>query len=311
MDNLVARISALECENVSKTSNNEDRENENQMELSPEVEDEPEKFMCSKCEFMCDNDTALRNHNKNVHNEHHGDQKLDDGSLIDGSWLCKECSFQTNKETNLRKHMENSHKFICSICDKTFTFKTPFMLHKRNEHDQSVDLCKDYLNNKCPYEKAECWYHHREKEKPKTQSNIPEPNSNATVKSSNSTTKFKPCKFLPNCPYGEKCFYNHDPVPSGVFLCYECGFQVKSVEDLMSHRKKEHQAKMCQKFLDNSCRYNEHSCWFSHKKQTSQNNVDFQPLVNQDPPDLENKMTHILQEMTSLLSLMSRPTNQI
>ena len=219
------------------------------MDLSEERDEEPKKFMCSNCEFIGSESKSLQDHKKTVHNQSHDNEIQDDSS-----WLCKDCSYQTNKESNLRIHIEKSHVFICTICNKTFTFKTPFMIHKRNEHDESVDICEDYLNDKCPYEKEKCWYHHREKDKPKhTQpeasgSTNNQHNMATQINRSNDAMKFKPCKFLPNCPFGEKCFYSHKPVSAGVLVCYECGYEVKSVHELMSHRKTEHKTKFVKSF---------------------------------------------------------------
>ena len=35
--------------------------------------------------------------------------------------------------------------------------------------------------------------------------------------------QFIPCKFMPNCQHGERCYYSHEPRVANVFPCFECG----------------------------------------------------------------------------------------
>ena len=99
IDNLEKRISSLEKTDMAQ-SVEEVNTTENDMELSEERAEEPEKFMCSNCEFIGAESKSLQDHQKTVHNQSHDNEIQDDSS-----WLCKDCSYQTNKESNLRIHI--------------------------------------------------------------------------------------------------------------------------------------------------------------------------------------------------------------
>ena len=61
---------------------------------------------------------------------------------------------------------------------------------------------------------------------------------------------FKPCTNLPDCQYASKCIFNHSKVDSNIFVCYECGDELKTFNDLMAHRKNSHTLNKCVKFLE-------------------------------------------------------------
>ena len=71
-----------------------------------------------------------------------------------------------------RKHSEkvsNCWKFLegccpfgednCSICDENFKTQTILMKHRKSEHGNSIEKCKN--NEGCLF-KNECWYKHEE-----------------------------------------------------------------------------------------------------------------------------------------------------
>ena len=55
--------------------------------------------------------------------------------------------------------IETSIEFYCQHCNKVFNVKSEFMKHRKQQHLQSVALCRENNNNKCRF-KNECWYRH-------------------------------------------------------------------------------------------------------------------------------------------------------
>ena len=104
---------------------------------------------------------------------------------------------------------------------------------------------------------------------------------------------FKPCKNIPQCPYEDKCIFNHNKIDPNMFLCFECGQQFKTFSDLMFHRKKEHTVNQCLKYSENKCKYTNDGCWYNHTRPSTQKDqqsvgwkptTPVQPSVFQVPP---------------------------
>ena len=109
---------------------------------------------------------------------------------------------------------------------------------------------------------------------------------------------FKPCRNLPDCPYENNCIFNHQEVNKNMFLCYECGFEYKSLSDLMFHRKTHHNVNECIKFNENKCKFTDESCWYTHNEQQNIMNKDnkqqdthkqgfWDPPSSSDPPTVQ------------------------
>ena len=74
------------------------------------------------------------------------------------------------------------------------------------------------------------------------------------------------------CPYDETCWFRHEIKSREknkelTFICNVCKTIFESRNDLMMHKKKEHEGKieMCKFIKKGNCTYDE-KCWFSHKK---------------------------------------------
>ena len=152
----------------------------------------------------------------------------------DGDWNCKNCSFQTNSESNLKNHEQTTgHK----IWEETAI--------KVSQPSIKCNICQKEFPNE-----NEIALHKRKDHK-----------------------SFKPCRNLPNCPYGSECKFNHQPT-TDKFICYDCGEEFPHLKNLMAHRKKHHTMNSCEKFLRNECPFTNEACWFNHTNPIDPTNED-------------------------------------
>ena len=132
---------------------------------------------CPRCDYQAEDKYDMDGHEWS---EHEDDE--------DGIIICKICEEKFANVANLMKHkkmkhrerVENCHNynnggcpfedircwflhlrsndtFKCTICDQTFLSQSNFMLHRRQHHIETVQICKN--GEKCIYKKA-CWYKH-------------------------------------------------------------------------------------------------------------------------------------------------------
>ena len=152
---------------------------------------------------------------------------------------CDKCSFKTDTKEQMNKHMQSSHKQV--ECDK-FSFKTETK-EQMNKHMQSSH--KDLTPIKCSF----C-----------PDSFIEKKNLFAHKKQRHPT--YQPCRNGQNCAYIESCSFNHTAVTDGASICYHCGKEFKSNNDLVNHRKNDHSDIICTKFLKGQCK--KEPCWYMH-----------------------------------------------
>ena len=50
--------------------------------------------------------------------------------------------------------------FKCYICGDTFRLKGEMMVHKKSKHTESTRFCNLFLDTKCPFKDASCWFRH-------------------------------------------------------------------------------------------------------------------------------------------------------
>lgn len=64
----------------------------------------------------------------------------------DQEYNCEECAFQGTSETVLNKHIQLKHRLQngikCRNCSKTFQNKPDLMIHRKNEHYDSIAPCR-------------------------------------------------------------------------------------------------------------------------------------------------------------------------
>ena len=82
-----------------------------------------------------------------------------------------------------------------------------------------------------------------------------------------------------------------------MFLCYECGAELKTFGELMFHRKNKHTMNPCLKYVADTDKFTDTNCWYNHgiskKQKAPEDNIDknlnaskasSQPLVFWDLP---------------------------
>jgi hypothetical protein len=80
-------------------------------------------------------------------------------------------------EECLYRHIENGEsdssdasqaqqdmKYTCKTCNNEFHNKNDMMMHKKREHPNTVNVCKDLLTKSCRKGPMSCWYHHEQRE---------------------------------------------------------------------------------------------------------------------------------------------------
>ena len=85
-----------------------------------------------------------------------------------------------------------------------------------------------------------------------------------------------------------------------MFLCYECGVELKTFGELMFHRKNEHTMNQCLKYLANTCKFTDTGCWYNHSivkkkkdpEDNSENNLNVSKTSSQ-PPVFWNPPTNL------------------
>ena len=79
---------------------------------------------------------------------------------------CEECEFPAECINDLVFHMYEFHPLAekdpsikCNHCDDTFTSKRDFMIHRKRDHVEKVQLCTNISNGECSYGNG-CWFRH-------------------------------------------------------------------------------------------------------------------------------------------------------
>ena len=149
--------------------------------------------------------------------------------MNDGDWRCDGCSYQTNTKENLKKHIDITHHTSHQI--------PPEQISSPGGETIKCYFCTEHFKTNRDM------MNHRKK----------------------SHRTFKPCRNIPDCPFQEKCLFNHVTLDNNSFICYECGEQFKTLNDLMIHRKTQHKSIQCLKFSKNECKFASDKCWYNHK----------------------------------------------
>ena len=90
----------------------------------------------------------------------------------------------------------------------------------------------------------------------------------------------KKCRNLPNCQYGNQCWYVHpdaldidevqienhqSSTAIQKLTCKVCGKEFETKHDLMRHKKSEHPSNIiCREFIKSNCRRTSQQCWYRH-----------------------------------------------
>ena len=70
------------------------------------------------------------------------------------------CWFKHEINSSENKTESNIKSTKCNICDKTLRDKKDFMMHRKKEHDEKLEMCKLFQKGNCSY-KENCWFSHK------------------------------------------------------------------------------------------------------------------------------------------------------
>ena len=115
---------------------------------------------CHECGFKASSKIELEKHMKVNHVEEHTDEEFN----------CKKCDFQATTEYQLKKHFSLKHtlqgvkedeEIRCKNCGEQVIGKRNLMVHRKQQHRNTVATCKNYLEGKCPRSPENCWWNHQ------------------------------------------------------------------------------------------------------------------------------------------------------
>ena len=202
----------------------------------PKFQNQEEEFNCQECDHQGTSQKGLVKHIqlKHTHQE-----------II----KCSICSEMLTTNQNLRSHIEKSHieyDINCSKWDNNTTTQYYAERHPETKHEISnhIDcrICGEKFQTKGKL------MHHRKNMHPDS---------------------VAPCRNKMNgqCPYSdEKCWWRHVEKTGDNKTCYICGTIFANKNEIMIHRKKEHENIVpdCQEFDKNQCRFQNTFCWYKH-----------------------------------------------
>ena len=81
--------------------------------------------------------------------------------------FCQECEYPADDMFDLGGHMVEFHSeevvksgIICHFCDETFDTMDSAMKHRKQVHKDKVNHCIFFMEGKCEYGDALCWFIH-------------------------------------------------------------------------------------------------------------------------------------------------------
>ena len=238
------------------------------------------KNICNICGEMIQTKSDLKDH---IRKEHTNNWQLN----------CSICDKKFNAEDQQSKHTDIA-SLVCNLCEKKLQTQDKYQKHKmkHSDEDWNCDDCDHQTSSEEKLKKHLATTHHNSR-------HVPNPANQkfacnlCTSKFYNKSTleehknrvhrSFKPCKNLPNCSYGHECMFNHNKVSKDMLICYECGYETKTLNDLMLHRKSKHVVSDCLKQYTNECKFTSEKCWFIHKTKTNISNPNTQEHVLGNP----------------------------
>ena len=121
-------------------------------------EDYVKQIACYYCDETFETKDGVMKHRKRSHLEKvktcifYSQGKCDHG---DECWFIHETKSRDNQS-------EETAKLNCRLCDKTFIIRSDFMNHKKHEHAEQTQPCRNDMNGTCPYAPYSCWFKHAE-----------------------------------------------------------------------------------------------------------------------------------------------------
>ena len=211
---------------------------------------------CEECNFESENEQELDWHMRKHHGwprEHKAEEMDLDLDESQGVRYCVVCDYEAEDMYDLDGHTWSEHedvevvdhtrrklervkhdrehveivnkeqllKVSCNFCSEQFETRKQLMEHKKNDHNEKVALCWNFLSGNCDYGDDYCWFIHNKGEKQKenfkcnicghafntkneTQYHIKQEHVMSVPKCKNARK---------SCWYGpEKCWFQHDDI---------------------------------------------------------------------------------------------------
>ena len=122
-----------------------------------EDEDDLKLFVCQYCDQSFSNLKNLMTHKKSNH--------LENVSICShfSNGACpydETCWFQHVKDP---KETSTELCIVCNICKKNFKSISDLMIHRKNEHEENIKMCRHFKQGNCTCN-IKCWFSHRKEE---------------------------------------------------------------------------------------------------------------------------------------------------
>ena len=189
---------------------------------------------------------------------------------------CNQCTKKFETKHDLTNHISihTDEQLSCKSCGEVFKTQSKFSKHietHTQDGDWNCDECSYQTNSHKDLDRHKVYHG-----KPKDDNNLGSKNCNFCTQKFNTDNEleehkqrhktFKPCRNIPDCEFGINCLYNHNSYDKNKSLCYECGNEFNTFNELMFHRKSKHTMRACENFMQNRCRFSSERCWFNHNE---------------------------------------------
>ena len=207
-------------------------------------------------------------------------------------------------QVSLDNHMKNhkEHTIKCRICNQTFDSDKDLRFHKTYEHQEKTQWncmdCSFQTNNKSMLRNHLNFKHTKDNDKQVFGCDKCERQFSYSWSLKNHTRddhgKTEECVFykVNKCKFGQTCWKLHNEnTNKDSFICFSCNDGFKTMNSLMSHRKKDHidLCKPCQP-KNGNCRFenNIEKCWFVHQ--------NFQEVMKKHNPPLRENQPRVVEQ---------------
>ena len=189
-DSLKEELRLLSCD-ICKFETTSTRGITEHMQVKHTSEEHEEEFNCKKCDYQTNNEPQLKKHFTLKHTLK--------GLKEDEEIICRNCDEKFQGKRSLLIHRKQKHRnsvadcknyqegkclfteekcywnhslkdkesngqVECFNCGKTFKCKNDMMIHRKNEHESMVRICKEFIENNCRLRKQFCWFLHKDEE---------------------------------------------------------------------------------------------------------------------------------------------------